>query len=101
MPTNTSVGASNNSSPPTRTPKQALGDKAVEIVAAQLGSIIKGRRYEHAYSVARLAEAHARGKEVRKSARFTSPRMPPCASRTATLDSDGRRKVQEACLRFL
>ena len=46
-------------------PFQALGDKAVEVVAEQLGSTIKARTFEHDASVERLAEAHARGKEVK------------------------------------
>ena len=39
----------------------------METVAEQLGAAIKGRRFEHDASVERLAEAHARGKEVRES----------------------------------
>lgn len=35
------------------------------MVAEQLGTTIKERRFEHDASVERLAEAHARGKEVR------------------------------------
>eukprot|EP00903_Cladosiphon_okamuranus_P015639 g14441.t1 len=75
---------------------EALGDKAVEMVAEQLGSAIKGRRFEHDASVERLAEAHARGKEAKE---LKLDRKVDFRRRLAAAASEARQEIEIATLR--
>lgn len=74
---------------------QALGDKAMEMVAEQLGSVIKGRRLEHDASVERLAKAHARGKEVKPK------EAAPGLKRTRQVSQERRPRYYNALIFFI
>eukprot|EP00752_Nemacystus_decipiens_P013392 g11857.t1 len=75
---------------------EALGDRAVEIVAEQLGITIKGRRFEHDASVERLAEAHARVKEAKE---LKLDRNIDFRRRLAAAASEAHQEIETAALR--
>ncbi|CAM9120069.1 unnamed protein product [Pylaiella littoralis] len=75
---------------------RALGDKAVETLAGQLGHVIQGRRQAHDSSVARLAEAHARFKEAKE---LKVNRKVDFRRRLAAAANEAREEIETIALR--